>query len=239
VRRHNAQAANNQQSLKRQINALKGRPVETRYINIETSTNNLYDHFEQVERQRSRSETHEQIVVLAEQESRNSLSVMDALIGGQDDSESQEPEEDSGIIESLKSLSDDLCNRWQGAVFALHPNNPDAARHFCTSVREVFTEILEIMAPDGDVTLALPDCFRTQQGKPTRRSKIIYLLRRKGVVSDEIEDFVEADINNVVELFTVFNEATHGKAGRHDFGTLKKIKKRVEGGIMFLASIAA
>jgi hypothetical protein len=50
--------------------------------------------------------------------------------------------------------------------------------------------------------------------------------------------FVEQDVEDVVGLFKVFNEATHGAAGKHGFIKLQTIKQRVEGSIMFLAAIA-
>jgi len=46
------------------------------------------------------------------------------------------------------------------------------------------------------------------------------------------------DIKNIQELFGLFNTATHGPAGKHEFAALQAIKKRVEGGIMFLATLA-
>ena len=57
--------------------------------------------------------------------------------------------------------------------------------------------------------------------------------------SDDLEDFVENDMKNVVELFEVFNEGTHGTAGTFDLGQLRAVRKRVEDGIMFLSRICA
>ena len=51
--------------------------------------------------------------------------------------------------------------------------------------------------------------------------------------------FVEKDIDDILQLFPVFNKATHGEAGTISFGSLIALKQRVEGGIMFLATIAA
>ncbi|WP_312794617.1 hypothetical protein [Tianweitania sp.] len=39
-------------------------------------------------------------------------------------------------------------------MYALNPVNTDAARHFCTSVREIFTEILDRWADDKAVVAA-------------------------------------------------------------------------------------
>ena len=56
-------------------------------------------------------------------------------------------------------------------------------------------------------------------------------------VEETLEDFVEQDLQNIVELFHVFNDGTHGSAGRYDFQQLAAIKKRVEDGIVFLSEI--
>ena len=57
------------------------------------------------------------------------------------------------------------------------------------------------------------------------------------ITDDALEKFVEQDVNNILELFRVFNDGTHGSAGKFDLPQLNKIKKRVEDGIMFLAQI--
>jgi hypothetical protein len=97
----------------------------------------------------------------------------------------------------------------------------------------VVTKILEIKAPDADVFAELPGCERTERGNATRRSKVKYFLHRQGMVLDALEDFVEQDMENIVQLFEVFNTVTHGSAGTFDMPQLKAIRKRVEDGIMF------
>jgi hypothetical protein len=83
----------------------------------------------------------------------------------------------------------------------------------------------------------MPYCDCTPQGTPTRRAKIQYFLQVQGMKQNELEAFVESDMNNVVELFDVFNEGTHGSAGTFDFAQLQAIRKRVEDGIMFLSRL--
>ena len=51
--------------------------------------------------------------------------------------------------------------------------------------------------------------------------------------------FVEKDIDDILQLFPVFNKATHGLAGTFTFASLRALRERVEGGIMFLATIAS
>jgi hypothetical protein len=163
---------------------------------------------------------------------------MNALLGGAQASEeaASEPRE-SPLTPILQAISADLGDRWQGALFALSPRNPDAARHFCTSSREIITRILDAKAPDADVIAVLPDCPRTPQGTPTRRAKIRYFLHLQGMSLAELESFIESDMDNVVQLFEVFNAGTHGSAGAFDLAQLQAIRKRVEDGILFLSRI--
>jgi Predicted pPIWI-associating nuclease len=124
--------------------------------------------------------------------------------------------------------------RWQGALFALNPANPDAARHFCTSSREILAYVLDIEAPDDAVLARYPNCQRTDKGRPTRRTKIQFCLERKTLAAPELVDFADADLENVSKLFGVFNDATHGSAGTFDLGQLASLKMRVEDAIRFL-----
>ncbi len=147
--------------------------------------------------------------------------------------------DDVGVLEYLAGFSQDLCDRWRGALFSLSPENPDAGRHFCTSAREIFSEILERSAPNGEVIEADPSCDRSPNpSAPSRRAKLRYLLKRKGADTPQMLGFVEKDLDDVLQLFRVFNEATHGSAGKHGFAKLQTIRQRVEGGIMFLAAVA-
>lgn len=106
------------------------------------------------------------ILDLIEQEQANSI-VTAQIIDNPE--QSIENTEDIEIGNKLLSVSADLNNRWRGAVFALNPQNPDASRHFCTSVREIFTEFIELKAPDSDVFQYNPYCEKTERGNATRR----------------------------------------------------------------------
>ena len=144
----------------------------------------------------------------------------------------------SEIGNILESMSSDLNNRWKGALFSLSPNNPDAARHFCTSAREVFIQILDINAPDSLVINLDSHCEKTDRGQPTRRAKIKYLLHKAGILSSAAVDFVDEDVKNVLSLFRVFNDGTHGSSGKFSIDKLMAIKTRVENGISYLSLIS-
>lgn len=48
---------------------------------------------------------------------------------------------------------------------------------------------------------------------------------------------MDADVNDVLNLFRTFNDGTHGHTGTFDMPTLQGIKTRVEGAIRFPAQI--
>lgn len=241
VRAHNARVRANRQRLKSGISRLSHQTSTRRYNIFRTSVeslHNTYTRFEEHYALQDREPAYGRVADLAERETANSVAVMNSLLG--DDVETDQATDDleqAGLDTELRKISAELHDRWQGAVFALNPHNPDAARHFCTSVREIFTQILNLKAPDREVVELIPDCERTPHGSPSRRSKIRFLLHRKGILKDELEAFVEEDMENILQLFRVFNDGTHGSAGAFDLSQLATIRKRVEDGISFLAHI--
>lgn len=97
--------------------------------------------------------------------------------------------------------------------------------------------MIQSSAPDKTVLADDPNCDRTPQGTPSRRAKVRYLLARKGLNQQEIEDFVEGDLDNVIELFKTFNDGTHGAAGKFTVRQLIAIRTRVESAIKFLHGV--
>ncbi len=172
-----------------------------------------------------------------EQENANSIATANVL-ANQPSEPMPEPLTDTEITDQLIYFSPDLDKRWKGALYSLSPDNPDATRHFCTSSREIFSDLLELKAKDKDVFERYPDCEKTDRGNATRRWKIKYLLNKKGINHQEVEDFVEKDISNILELFHTLSDGTHGEAGKYDDVKLHSVKKRVEDGIIFLSTIA-
>jgi len=234
ARRHNANVASNRQrvnaALLRLQSSARSRPT------LSSSTMSLraaYTHFEARMQREGLAEGRE-FVALAERESANSIDVLAAIDAP------QAPADDSPAIDSelgglLDSVSPDLGQRWRGALYALHPQNPDAARHFCASTREIFVQILDDGAPDEDVLGWKPECGRTQEGRPRRREKINYLTTRSGAAF--VAEFPDQNIENIMDLFGELNEGTHGSAGRFGLSALLAIKTRVEDGIAFLLRV--
>ena len=200
--------------------------IDHSYVRLESAaeTSGYDDHYNE-------------ILDLSEREAANNAGLMNALLGNPDRFVSDEHIQSTKLDPILSMISADMVDRWRGALFSLNPNNPDAARHFCTSAREILTHILDSRAPDQLVLAELPACEKTPTHSPTRRSRIQFLLRRSNMTEAVLEDFVEKDMENVVQLFRELNNATHGTSGRFSLVQLRVIKKRVEDAIGFLWSI--
>jgi Predicted pPIWI-associating nuclease len=240
VRAHNSRVMANRQRLQTALQNLNRQPVTTRYVTFRTSVESVNRAYSRLDQQPGAhlGANYARFVDLSEREAANSVEVMNSLLGSPPSPDGPPDQlENSQLTDELRKMSPDLDRRWQGAVYALNPRNPDAARHFCTSAREIVIQILDTHAPDAEVFELLPDCDRTELGSPTRRAKVKFFLRRKGLGTDALEDFVEKDIENIVQLFRVFNEGTHGSAGAFGFAELNSIRKRVEDGIFFLSSV--
>lgn len=243
VRAYNQRLRANQQRVQQAIRQLQSRPVlASRYVTFRTSVETLHRSYVALDCEVDYAPEMSELLDLSERENANSLDVMNSLMvdqGGRATGDDVARLKDTRITVELATLSPDLDSRWRGALFALDPRNPDASRHFCTSAREIFTEILEKRAPDNAVLQAFPNCAKTQEGRPTRRARIQFALYRKGILTALLEQFIDDDVENIIELFKVFNSGTHGEAASIAFQSLVAIKTRVEDGIVYLSRVFA
>lgn len=240
VRAHNSRVRANRERLQRELQKLARTSSKPQYVTLRTSVSTVQRSYNVLEERAAANiydERYDRFLDLSEREAANSVSVINALEGETPENEADETDQSSQIDHILEEISQDVQDRWHGALYSLNPRNPDAARHFCTSARELLTEILERFARDDDVRSTLSNCELTPQGKPTRRAKIRYLLYKQGIGDDAVTDFIEDDMNNVVQLFRVFNDGTHGSSGRFEHLQLLAIRLRVEGAVTFLWSV--
>lgn len=238
VRAHNSRVRANRERLRSELAKLANQRSSHRYVSYRASVQTLHTAFVRVEAKAEGGAwggSGEMLLDLTEREAANSVEVLNALLGDPAETAAALPDlRETSLTHELTDISLELDQRWRGALFALDPRNPDAARHFCASSREILGGVLETEAPDEDVLRLLPACPTNLHGKPTRRAKIRFFLQRKSMLDEDLEEFVEGDLDNVVTLFDVFNEGTHGAAGRFDLHQLSVIKRRVEDAIRFL-----
>lgn len=173
-------------------------------------------------------------------ETANSVALLNALSTADDteiDAEELDDLRESSIRPLLEEFDRDLAARWDGALFALNPRNPDAARHFCTSARELVHSILNLGATDDEILSLDPSANRTDSGHVTRRARVRFYLKRQHSSDPDMQQFVEDDVDNVLTLFRDFNDGTHGSAGTFPLNELRAIKVRVEDAVRFLREI--
>lgn len=242
VRTHNRQVENQRRRIRQEIARLNARPPGTTFMEYRESTVALVRTFSTVESglvYRTISPAAQRFVDLASDETANSVYLVNVLDG--DGAPEDDPTEDElrapSLATELGAFGQDLVSRWMGALYALSPKNPDAARHFCTSAREVVIAMLDSAAPDAEVKRVEPGCEVTDKGVPTRRSKINYLLRRHGVTEEGITSLIEKDVANLLSLFRTFNDGTHGHAGRFTITELSGLRTRVEAAIGFIHQV--
>ncbi len=242
---HNRTARAHNDRLRREIAKLNS-TTSVRHTTYRRSVGTLTESFDRLEAAAASehwSAADAELLDLSEAETANSVGALNSLLDDRPAGLASEQEvtalRATVITNELSAFEADLDSRWRGALFSLHPDNPDASRHFCTSARELLSSFLEIVAPDDEVLKADPDCPLSPNGSVSRRARVRHCLNRQGTHHPELESFVEADLDNVVSLFSDFNSGTHGDAGRFDLIALTAIKSRVEGAIQFVARIAA
>ncbi|MEU4414859.1 hypothetical protein AB0G00_12670 [Nocardia salmonicida] len=242
AREHNTKVKNQRRRLDQEIRRLRSRPATLTFVTYRSSVATLTQTYAAAETRLlsgALSTAGRELVDYGSEEAANSVYLLNAMDGDgePEDDPTEEGLRGPSMQAELLAFGQDLVDRWTGALFSLSPRNPDAARHFCTSAREVLITMIDDRAPDAAVTAALPDCDMTDKGVPTRRSKIRYLLGRKGIDEKALEDLVEEDVNNVLMLFRDFNNGTHGHAGRFTVTQLNAIRIRVESAIGFIHTL--
>ena len=236
VRSYNSRLRSNRNRLQSALQRLSRQSVTVRFTSLHQSSLSLSTAYERLDN----GGADPYLSDLAERETANSVAVVNALLA--DEEEPQANVDDlstSRITDSLSSFSEDLAMRWSGAIFALNPANPDAARHFCTSSREIIAEILNTEARDEDVLDRFPNCELTELRTPTRRAKVQYCLDRGGLSNLLLESFVDTNIKDLTILFQDLNSGAHGSAGKFTLEQLRAIKTRVEDAIDFICAVVS
>ena len=236
VRAYNSRLRSNRNRLQSALQRLSRQSVTVRFTSLHQSSLSLSAAYERLDN----GNADPFLSDLAERETANSVAVLNALLG--EDEQPQVSVDDlstSRITHSLSNFPEDLAMRWSGALFALNPANPDAARHFCTSSREIIAEILDTEAPDEDVLARFPNCQLTERGTPTRRAKVQFCLDRNGLDNVLLESFVDTNIKDLTVLFNDLNSGAHGSAGKFTLEQLGVIKTRVEDALDFVCEVVS
>lgn len=143
------------------------------------------------------------------------------------------------IEELLPTLLADLDNKliklWQGAKAALSSKNPDKARHFAISLRELFSHVIHYLSPEDKIKDWNSDPNLFVNGKPTRKTRLLYICRH--VNNGPFEKFVQKDIDALLEFLNLFQKGTHSIDEDYNEEQLSVMLMRMESALRFLLGI--
>lgn len=144
-------------------------------------------------------------------------------------------ETDKALYLLLADLDPNLIEMLRGANDARKSSNPDRARHFSISARELLSHVLRLLAPDEEVRkwTKLPDHYK--DGKPTRKARLLFICRT--INSNRLNRFVEKDTVALLELMDILHGGTHGLQSGLTDEQMRALDLRLEGALRFLLEI--
>jgi len=145
-------------------------------------------------------------------------------------------EETSECPSLLRGVDPALIRPYEGAHQALVTGNPDHKRHALASLRELWTHLLHILAPDSavaDWAGNRPHLFH--EGEPTRRARILYICR--GVDHEPLSKFVDKDTKAFISMVDAFNRLHELETGLTD-EQLGALVLRSDSWLMYILRIA-
>lgn len=232
VREYNSNVRRNRNKILRELNRIQS----TNTLNTEyyTSVQLVHNTYTKVNELYNKGIVDDELFNAIENENANSLELGNVVLNKSEIEDSEESFNELNISDKLIKISPDLNNRWKGALFSLSPDNPEAARHFCTSTREILKVLIDDGIKDKDVINNNPKCEKTKNGTPTRREKIKYAMSKKGISNELIIEFTDNNIENIVSLINELSNGTHGHSNKYSLNQLKLFRKRFEDSINFV-----
>jgi Predicted pPIWI-associating nuclease len=144
-------------------------------------------------------------------------------------------ENKSVLEELLGSLNVGFIAPLHGARQSLESTNPDKVRHFSTSLRELFTHVLHALSPNEKVKNWDTSPQYYDQGRPTRRARLLYICR--SLNHEPFSDFLQKDIDTILEFLNLFQRGTHEIEPTYTDFQLRLMLTRMETTLIFLLEI--
>ena len=145
-------------------------------------------------------------------------------------------ETEYGIEDLLGELDERLITPWSGAINAIMSGNPDRVRHAAVSMRELFTQILDILAPNSEVIGWSNDPNHLHDGRPTRRARLLYICHTSN--HQGFSKFLQKDIDSYLEMTSLFQTGVHSLDSPFSDGQMIALRVRIEGAIRLLIEAA-
>jgi len=146
---------------------------------------------------------------------------------------------EQGLETLLETLDPDLVKIWRGACERVRTKGDDWIRQALTSLRELSTHVLHLLAPDDEVERlcsqkSCPPEIRKKdnRGNPARSARLYLVYQR--IEHVEMREFVKADIKASLSLFDLLNSGTHRIASELTEREVTSILRKVESTLQFL-----
>ena len=137
-----------------------------------------------------------------------------------------------GVDDVLRQFDTSLYRLLAGARAALASKNPDRTRHVATSLRELLMHVLHALAPDQDVKAWAAEPGLVENGRPTRRGRLLYICRKIGEGS--LADFVQRDVSANLAFMDSLNAGTHVLQSSLTPTQLEAVVVRTESMLLYL-----
>nr|WP_314897901.1 hypothetical protein [uncultured Flavobacterium sp.] len=144
-------------------------------------------------------------------------------------------ENEISLSEYLPKVNIDLYNIWIGAIESYHSKNRDKIRHFSTSIRELYTHVFQLLAPDAEIIAWSKDPNNFYEGRPTRKSRLLYICRN--INDSSFVDFIKKDIAATLAFIDIFQNGTHKINPQFSDAQLLAFKSKAEATLKFLLEI--
>lgn len=128
-----------------------------------------------------------------------------------------------------------LYKMWKGAIEAYNSDNSDKVRHFSTSIRELYTHLFHILAPDDAIKKWTADPALYHEGRPTRKARLFFICRN--INNASFTTFVKKDVEATIAFIDIFQKGTHDIDPVFSPNHLMTIKSKAENTLKFLLEI--
>jgi hypothetical protein len=135
----------------------------------------------------------------------------------------------------LPRIDAGLYKMWKGAIEAYNSTNSDRVRHFSTSIRELYTHLFHILAPDDAIKKWSSDPTHYHEGRPTRKARLLFICRN--INNDPFNTFVKKDVDATIAFIDIFQKGTHDIDPVFSPNHLVTIKSKAENTLKFLLEI--
>ncbi|MES2652623.1 MAG: hypothetical protein V4663_12845 [Bacteroidota bacterium] len=112
----------------------------------------------------------------------------------------------------LAAINSQYETIWKGAIMAWYSKNPDKVRQSSSSIRQIFLDIFNTLAPKSQVMAwSMDSSLYLENGQPTHKAKLLYICRS---INDK--KLVNENVRNITAHLYLLNSCTHRLDSKED-----------------------